>query len=115
MTTNWYWQRIQKNLFLILVAYREILPANRASFCLYSSWTFESILSGLRGSTQWDVTDWDHDKVFSRFKDYVVDEEGKLKTTLRRLAYNIDEDDTLLIMGGGRPEKVSCCQSTQFQ
>ena len=97
------------------MAYPKILPANRASFRLFSSWTFESILSGLRGSNQWEVTDWDHDKVFSRFKDYVMDEERELKTTLRRLAYNIDEDDTLLIMGGGRPEKVSCCQFTQIQ
>ena len=108
MTTNWYWRRIQKNLFLIFEAFREVLPANRAAFCLYSRGTFESILSGLRGCDEWEATDWDHDKLFSRFKDYVLDEERKLKTILRQLAYNIDQDNTLLTLtGGNRPEKVT--------
>ena len=107
MTTNWYWRRIQKNLVLIFVAFREILPANRATFCLDSRGTIESILSGLRGCDQWEGTDWEHDKLFSKFKDYVLDEERKLKTVLRRLAYNIDQDNTLLTLtGGSRPEKV---------
>jgi hypothetical protein len=116
MTTNWYWRRIQKSLVLIFVAFRDILPANRAAFNLYSAWTFESILSGLQGSGQWEGTDWDHDKLFSRFKDYVMDEERKLKTILRRLAYNIDQDNTLLTLtGGSRPEKVRCRLFTRLQ
>jgi len=95
-------------LFLIFEAFREVLPANRAAFCLYSRGTFESILSGLRGCDEWEATDWDHDKLFSRFKDYVLDEERKLKTILRQLAYNIDQDNTLLTLtGGNRPEKVT--------
>ena len=96
-------------MFLIFEAFREILPANRAAFCLYTTWTIENIVSGLRGSNQWEGTDWSHDKLFSKFKDYVLDEERRLKTILRRLAYNIDQDNTLLTLtGGSRPEKVSC-------
>ena len=115
MTTNWYWRRIQKNLFEIYVAAREILPANRSAFRL-SSWSFEAIIAGMRGSDDWGATDWDHDKLFCRFKDYVLDEERKLKTILRRLAYNIDQDNTLLTLtGGSRPEKVRCDLFTQLQ
>ena len=114
MTTNWYWRRIQKNLVEIYVAFSEILPANRSAFCLNSSWLFESIIAGMRGSDEWEGTDWDHDKLFCRFKDYVLDEERKLKTMLRRLAYNIDQDNTLLTLtGGSRPEKVRCDLFTQ--
>jgi hypothetical protein len=91
------------------VAFAEILPSNRSAFCLHSSWTIDSIVSGLREPGEWESTDWDHDKLFSRFKDYVLDEERKLKTMLRRLAYNIDQDNTLLTLtGGSRPEKVRC-------
>lgn len=116
MTTNWYWRRIQKNLVLISVAFRDILPANRAAFCLYSSWSIESILSGLRGAKDWESTDWDHDKLFMRFKDYVLGEERKLKTILRRLAYNIDQDNTLYTLtGDNSPEKVRRSSFTRLQ
>jgi len=116
MTTNWYWRRIIKNLVLISGAFQEILPANRAASCLYTCTTIERILSGLQGWEEWEGTDWDHDKLFSRFKDYVLTEEGKLKTMLRRLAYNIDQDNTLLTLtGGSRPEKVRCNLFTRLQ
>ena len=107
MTTNWYWRRIQKHWFDICVAFQEMLPANRSAFCLYSSYSVESILAGMQESDDWIVTDWDHDKLFCKFKDYVLDEERKLKKILRHLAYNIDQDNTLLTLtGGSRPEKV---------
>jgi len=107
MTTNWYWRRIHKNLVLIFLGFWNILPENRAAFRLDSSWSIESILSGLRGADNWDATDWEHDRLFGRFKDYVLDEERKLKTLLRRLAYNIDQDNTLqTLTGSDRPEKV---------
>jgi len=116
MTTNWYWRRIQKNLVQIFVGFRDILPANRAAFRLYSSWSIESILSGLRGADAWEATDWDHDRLFARFKDYVLDEERKLKTLLRRLAYNIDQDNTLhTLTGSDRPEEVRFGWFTRLQ
>ncbi len=63
----------------------------------------------MQESDDWSATDWDHDKLFCRFKDYVMDEEKKLKKILRQLAYNIDQDNTLLTLtGGSRPEKVRC-------
>ena len=93
-----------------------MLPANRSSFVLYSSWTFESIVSGLRGSEKWEGTDWDHDKLFSRFKDYVLDEERKLKKMLRPLAYKIDEGNFLhTVTGGSRPEMVRCGRFIRLQ
>src|SRR5258707_1309332 len=115
MTTNWYWRRIQKNLVLISVAFRDILPANRAAFCLYSRWSIKSILSGLRGAKDWEETDWDHDNLFMRFKDYVLDEERALKTILRQLAYHIDQDNTLhTLTGDNSPEKVHCSLFTRL-
>jgi len=107
MTTNWYWRRIQKNLVLIFEGFRDILPENRAAFRLYSISSIESILSGLRGADDWEATDWDHDRLFARFENYVLDEERKLKAQLRWLGYYIDQDNTLHTMtGGDRPEKV---------
>ena len=101
---------------LIVEAFWEMLPANRSSFYLYSSWTFENIVSGLRGSEEWEFTDWDHDKLFSRFKDYVLDEEKKLKRMLRHIAYKIDQDNFLhTVTGGSRPEKVRCGRFTRLQ
>ena len=76
----------------------------------------ENILCGLRGASTWEATDWNHNKLFSKFKDYVLDEERKLKTILRRLAYNIDQDNTLnTLMGNSRPEKVRCHLLTRLQ
>jgi hypothetical protein len=114
MTTNWYCLRIQKNLSLIFGAFQELLPANRA-FCLHSPRSIASIVTGLRGSAEWEGTDWDHDKLFSRFKDYVLDEESKLKTMLRRLAYRINDDALLPLMGSSAPEQVRCNLFTRLQ
>jgi hypothetical protein len=111
MTTNWYWRRIRNNLDLSMRAYGGILPANRAATSDFFRWSVLSsidyVLSGLRDARDWDYTDWNGDSIFSKFKDFVLDEERKLKTKLRRLSYNIDQDNTLhTLTGGGRPEKV---------
>jgi hypothetical protein len=88
------------------MTYKEILPENRAAIKFYSRWWVETILSGLRGANEWEV-DWDHNVLFSKFKDYILDEEKRLKIILRRLSYNIDQDNTLhTLTGGSRPEKV---------
>ena len=118
MTTNWYWRRIRKNLDMAVVAYQYMLPANRAASSYFFRWwilsSVDNPLSGLRGARQWDYIDWDGDGVFSKFKDYVLDEERKLKTMLRRVSYNIDEDNTLhTLTGGDRPEKV-CMSPSAF-
>ena len=117
MTTNWYWRRIRKNLDIAVTTYREMLPANRAASSYFFRWwvlsKVDNPLSGLRDASQWDYIDWDGDRVFSKFKGYVLDEERKLKTMLRRLSYNIDQDNTLhTLTGGDRPEKV--CLSTPY-
>jgi len=118
MTTNWYWRRIRKNLSFAIGAYQDMLPANRAASSFFFRWwvysVIETPLSGLRGAREWDYIDWDGDAIFSKFKCYVLDEEKKLKTMLRRVSYNIDQDNTLrTLTGGDRPEKV-CLAASSF-
>ena len=112
MTTNWYWRRIRKNLNKVVRACQDILPEDRTSVykCLQGGIfrPIDGVLVGLRGASEWDsIRDWNEHQVFSKFKDYIFSEEKRLKTTLRRLAYDINQDNTLHILTrGGRPEKV---------
>ena len=112
MTTNWYWRRIRQSLSRVVHACQAILPQDRTTIYTYLQvWIFqplETVLAGLRGASEWDsIEDWDEDPVFSKFKDYILAEERRLKTTLRRLSYDINQDNTLHILTrGGRPEKV---------
>ena len=122
MTTYWYCQRIRKNLNRAVRACGIILPANRAAvFQHLQMWIFQPIdrvLGGLRGASEWDwIEDWNEHKVFSKFKDYILSEERVLKTALRRLSYDINQDNTLhMLTRGGRPEKVclSRCPSSMY-
>ena len=111
MTTNWYWRRIRKNLNRVVGTCGTILPANRAAVYGHLQplvfQPIDGVLAGLRDASEWDSVDWNEDKVFSKFKDYILAEEKRLKTTLRRLSYDITQDNTLyLFTRGGRPEKV---------
>ena len=112
MTANWYCQRIRKNLNRAVNTCGAILPANRAVvFQHLQRWIFrpvDTVLGGLRSASEWEwIEDWNEHKVFSRFKDHILDEEKNLKTTLRRLSYDINQDNTLhMLTRGGRPEKV---------
>ena len=112
MTTNWYWRRIRKNLNRVVRACQDILPTTRKSIYPYIQLRIfpyiDQILAGLRGASKWDsIRDWDEHKVFSKFKDYIFAEEKRLKITLRRLSYDINQDNTLhALTRGGRPEKV---------
>jgi hypothetical protein len=66
----------------------------------------QNILSGLRIGDYTD-TDWDGDLLFAKFKEYVWDNERKIKTKLRMISYWIDGDNMLnTVTGGGRPETV---------
>ncbi len=117
MTTNWYWRRIRKNLGAALAAYEDMLPANRVASSGFFQWwvlaTVDNTLSGLGGAREWDLVDWRGDTIFLKFKEYVLDEERKLKTKLRELSYNIDQDNILhTLTGGVRPEKVCLSQSS---
>src|SRR5258708_14423586 len=106
MTTNWYWRRIRKNLNRVVRACPVVLPANRAAVYKYlQRWIFEPIdgvLAGLRGAREWDsIEDWNGHKVFSKFKDYIFPDERRLKTTLHRLSYYINQDNTLHLLTRG--------------
>ena len=112
MTTNWYWRRIRQNLNRAARACQAIVPQDRTVVYKYLEWgifrPLDTVVGGLRGARGWDsIRDWDQDQVFSKFKDYVVAEEKRLKITLRRLSYDIRQDNTLhILMRRGRPEKV---------
>lgn len=93
---------------MISQASKTALPANRRYI---GQWMrrvdfVQDFLSGLRIGEYAD-TDWDDDSLFLKFKEYVWDNERKMKTILRRLSYWIDGDNMLnTVTGGGRPETV---------
>ena len=112
MTTNWYWRRLRQTLNKVVCVCKDILPEGRTSIYRYLQWgifqSIEGVLAGLRGASEWDsIGDWNEHKVFSKFKGYILTEEKRLKTTLRRLSYDINQDNTLhTLTRGGRPERV---------
>ena len=111
MTTYWYWRRILRNLEYLTITYRVILPANRAAVNNFlGQWTnsFENVPSGLQDASEWESIDGDSDNLFSKFKDYILNEERRFKTVLRQLSYNIDQESTLhMFTAGDGPEKVA--------
>lgn len=68
----------------------------------------EDLLSGLRDVDLWDGVDWEDNSLILKFNGWVLGNENKMDEILRKLVYNIDQDNTLnTVTGGGRPEKVS--------
>lgn len=112
MTTQWYYRRIHRLLSLLSDSSKDVLPANRkvVSQFMYS-WSIratQDLLAGCRNVSYWDGVDWAHDSIFLKFKPWVLENERRMNTFLRRLVYNIDQDNTLnIVTGGGRPETVS--------
>ena len=112
MTTNWYWRRIRQSLNRVVRSCQAILPQDRTAIYTCLQWgifqPLDAVLAGLRGASEWDsIRDWNEHPIFSKFKDYILAEEKRLKITLRRLSYDINQDNTLHILTrGGRPEKV---------
>jgi hypothetical protein len=111
MTCNWYYYRTRRVFTLITQAAKVALPANRKYI---GQWIkridcAQDLLSGLRIG-EYANTDWDDDSLFAKFKDYLWDNERKMKTVLRRISYWIDGDNILnTVTGGGRPETVRKC------
>jgi hypothetical protein len=110
MTCNWYYYRIRRLFTLITQASKAALPANRKYISHWMRsrpvYNVQDLLAGLRGE-EYTETDWSDDWLFLKFKQYVLDNEGKMKTILRRLSYWVDGDNMLnTVTGGGRPEKV---------
>lgn len=111
MTCQWYFRRIRIALAAIGDASRETFPGNRGQVGGFVNSraiiTIERILSGLRGIDDWDGVDWENHTVFLKFKDWILGDEKRYKTMLRRLSYCIDQDNTLnTVTRGGRPESV---------
>ncbi|KAJ7291238.1 hypothetical protein C8J57DRAFT_1704891, partial [Mycena rebaudengoi] len=112
MTVQWYYRRIRRSLTSLVEASKKVLPSNRAvvSTFVFSNatiWT-ESILAGLCKVEDFDAMDWENDEIFLKFKDWVLGNEKRMKTVLRRLSYQIDQHNTLVTITGGysgRPER----------
>lgn len=112
MTTQWYYRRIRRLFSLLSDSSKDVLPANRKVVSQFrESWSIqatENLLAGCQNVSYWDYTDWAHDSIFLKFKPWVLENERRMSTFLRRLVYNIDRDNTLnIVTGGGRPETVS--------
>ena len=109
MATNWYWCRIRKNMNRVLC---DLWTKNRITITKYLRWCIfhpiDKVLTGLQGRRKLDlIRDWNDHEVFSKFTGYIVAEERRLKTTLRRLSYDLSHDDALHISTQGvRAEEV---------
>ncbi|KAJ6562519.1 hypothetical protein B0H19DRAFT_99038 [Mycena capillaripes] len=112
MTVQWYYRRIRRSLASLVKTSKEVLPANRlaASRFIFSSATIwiQSILAGLCNVEDFDSVDWENDQTFLKFKGWVLGNEKRMKTVLRRLSYQIDQHNSLIMVTGGydrRPEQ----------
>lgn len=109
LTMHHYYDRINALLYAIDNASLDVLSSNRSLIDRFMGSgplrIIHAILAGVR-SLQQD-TPWDSE-LFSRFKDYVEHEEAATKQMLQRLRYYLDAPNTVaLVLGSGRPEKVS--------
>ncbi|KAF9264173.1 hypothetical protein L218DRAFT_998910 [Marasmius fiardii PR-910] len=112
MTTQWYYRRICRLLSLIAQSSKKVLPANHRVVSEYiTAWplaALQHLLSGLKNVEYWDSMDWENNFIFLKFKCWVAETEHRMEEILGKLAYYIDQDNTLdTVTGGGRPEKAS--------
>ncbi|KAF8650371.1 hypothetical protein AX16_005267 [Volvariella volvacea WC 439] len=110
MSTQWYHRRICRKLSSITKEAAYVLPANRKlvnSFLgAYPMVFLSRMLVGLRNVNDWNYFNWNNDKTFLEFKDWILENEKRMKTFLRRVSYLIDGDNILtMATDGGRPEK----------
>ncbi|KAJ7499168.1 hypothetical protein FB451DRAFT_28305 [Mycena latifolia] len=110
LTVQWYYRRIRRSLASLIEASKKVLPANRlgVSQFMHSTGTIwiESMLAGLSNVEDFDFMDWENNETFLKFKGWVLGNEKRMKTVLRRLSYQIDQYNTLVtVAGGGRPEQ----------
>ncbi|KAF9064589.1 hypothetical protein BDP27DRAFT_153111 [Rhodocollybia butyracea] len=104
LTQQWYFRRIRKVFVEIQRAASSILPTNRLIVSEYvNDWPFDfatDLLVGLHNVNSFDDVDWEYDTLFSRFKDYVVEDENRIDNILCTLNYTVDDEGTLLIIAG---------------
>lgn len=112
MTCQWYYLRIRFDLSAIIDASKKVHPANRnhvGNFLNGYSMNFvQDVLCGIQDVDGLEnAYYWKNSFTFMKFKDYIMGNENRFKTVLRRISYWIDQDNTLItVTGGGRPEKV---------
>ena len=110
LATSWYYLRIIRLLHQIDLDRQNTLPANRAALNAFVESTglrfVALLLSGIAVSE--DQIDWENDTLFCRFKDYILEQEQKMRDVLHSISYCIDDESALKMLTGGRqPEKVS--------
>lgn len=97
---QWYLHRINKVI-------EDIGGSTNAALSSNLKQRAEDVLPGLGDTEKWDEFYWEADYLFSKFKDYVVENEGRMERTLRAVHYRLDMASTLTIVAGeGRLEKV---------
>jgi len=112
MTCRWYYLRIRVSLASLVRFSKFVLPENLSVVGKFlGSWPLTwtgMLLSGIQGRDSWRTADtWVNEDAYSKFQDFIVENEKSFKTILRKISYYIDEDTTLVtVTGGGRPEKV---------
>lgn len=97
----------------------QVLPINRRvvnRFINGNAVSFiDDLLSGIENTEQYDQYDWEHNDILGQFKEYVYARESKMKRTLAKLRYYIDQENTLtLVAGKGCPESVRTEQFVSF-
>jgi hypothetical protein len=110
LTLQYYFTRIQVLLARIGRLTRDLSPANNfvVDYFVNDCWpnySLDQILAGV--STGLEGVGRDA-LLFERFKDYVDEEEAKMKKKLKSVKYCLDAQNTLqIVIGSGRLEKVS--------
>ena len=82
MTVQWYLYRIRKVI-------AEIRRSSNAALSSDLKQRAEVILHGLRDIKEWDDFDWEDDYVFYKFKNYVVENQGRMEHWLRGVNYDL--------------------------
>ena len=102
MTVQWYLHRIRKVI-------AEIRRSSNAALSSNLKQRVEDVLPGLRDIKEWDDFDWEDDYVFYKFKNYVVENEGRIEHWLRGVNYDLSAASAPV--SEGRLEKVRSTRS----
>ena len=109
LVLKYYFGRIQLLMSRIATLISELHPTNRpiADYFM-TDWTSTYVTDGFLAGVHKAVQNVDQDdELFGRFKEYVLEEEAKMKEKLQTVMYCIDATNTLdLVINSSRLETV---------
>ena len=106
---KYYFGRIQLLMSRIATLISELHPTNRPIADYFvTDWTSTYVTDGFLAGVHKAVQNVDQDdELFGRFKEYVLEEEAKMKEKLQTVMYCIDATNTLdLVINSSRLETV---------